>query len=473
LLIAQAWQQQLDQLDAPVADHLATAEALLDTPNAYAEVESVPALRGKIAALRSGSCYWQGKRKESQMFAREAVALLPADHPLTPYALSYLIRAQSPAQEAEDVFHQLKRTIRSQQIVTPTNLSPLLLAQVHLSLYAAKLDQLADAANSLLNYGTRLGLPLTRAWGHYFLGRVSYERDDLDTAAEHFSVVTSNRGPVPLNAQVNSLLGLSLIYRARGATSASKEIFSTLEALENVPPEDIAAFRAWQAIAEDEEDTAIAWVETSPVPDVVCYPFLQLNPLLTRIRVLIAQGSRESLLEAIRLLLTALRAAQSTGNRLCIVNVLALRALVLRAQGSEETALDVLERAVNMARQGGLVRSFVDLGLPMANLLYHLVDRQEGADSYAEQLLAAFERRTTVHPLTVQANESLVEPLTERELEVLTMLARRLSNIEIAQRLDISPLTVKKHTINIYQKFNVQNRRDAVAVAGKLGLIVD
>jgi LuxR family maltose regulon positive regulatory protein len=269
------------------------------------------------------------------------------------------------------------------------------------------------------------------------------------------------------------LLGLALIHQAGADTRASKDVFARLEALEHAPSADIAACSAWLALARGETETAISWVETTPAPDVPCYPFLHIDPLLARIRVLIAQGTRESLLEAIRHLLLALRAAQSSGNRLCIVNVLALRSLVLRAQGYEETALDVLERAVNMARQGGMVRSLVDLGLPMANLLYRLVERHEGAGTYAQQLLAAFERGATVHPLTVQANEALVEPLTERELEVLYMLARRFSNIEIAQRLDISPLTVKKHTINIYQKFNVQNRRDAVAAAGKLGLIVD
>jgi LuxR family maltose regulon positive regulatory protein len=107
----------------------------------------------------------------------------------------------------------------------------------------------------------------------------------------------------------------------------------------------------------------------------------------------------------------------------------------------------------------------------MADLLHQLVQRQQRPGSYAEQLLEAFARGVSVHPLATAANESLIEPLTQRELEVLQMLARQLPNAEIAQNLGISSLTVKKHTINIYQKLNVQNRHEAVATAGQLGLI--
>jgi len=67
---------------------------------------------------------------------------------------------------------------------------------------------------------------------------------------------------------------------------------------------------------------------------------------------------------------------------------------------------------------------------------------------------------------------TLIEPLTERELEVLGLLAQRLSNKEIAHELSISPMTVKRHTINIYQKLLVQSRREAVATASALGILL-
>jgi ATP/maltotriose-dependent transcriptional regulator MalT len=110
----------------------------------------------------------------------------------------------------------------------------------------------------------------------------------------------------------------------------------------------------------------------------------------------------------------------------------------------------------------------------MAELLYETVHKQDKPDSYAGQLLEAFTTTgDTIHPLVTVANETLIEPLTERELEILQMLYHRLSNLEISQALEISPLTVKKHTINIYQKLNVQSRQDAVAAGSQLGLIFD
>jgi LuxR family maltose regulon positive regulatory protein len=214
-------------------------------------------------------------------------------------------------------------------------------------------------------------------------------------------------------------------------------------------------------------------METTPVPDASAYLFAIESPLLTRIWVLIALNRRDRALEAIRLLLPALQAAQVANNTLYVVKVLALRALALRTLGRMETALEVLDRAVTLA-SGGMVRTFLELGPPMAELLYESVHKQDKPDSYAGQLLEAFTTTgDTIHPLVTVANETLIEPLTERELEILQMLYHRLSNLEISQALEISPLTVKKHTINIYQKLNVQSRQDAVAAGSQLGLIFD
>jgi LuxR family maltose regulon positive regulatory protein len=118
-----------------------------------------------------------------------------------------------------------------------------------------------------------------------------------------------------------------------------------------------------------------------------------------------------------------------------------------------------------------MVRIFIDLGPPMAALLYRLTN-SDAASPYARHLLAAFPRLRQPVMLEHDAEvNDLLQPLTDREWEVLSLMGHRLSNKEIAQNLIISPNTVKKHASNIYQKLDVNSRRQAIARAHQLGLL--
>ncbi|NIQ75433.1 MAG: hypothetical protein GWN67_12460 [Phycisphaerae bacterium] len=132
-----------------------------------------------------------------------------------------------------------------------------------------------------------------------------------------------------------------------------------------------------------------------------------------------------------------------------------------------------LEQALTLAEPGGFTRIFVDEGPPMARLLYEAVARGIAPD-YARRLLTAFpvtEPQQT-DPLKTQAPESdLIEPLSERELEVLQLIAEGLTNPEIAARLFLTLNTVKVHTRNIYGKLDAHNRTQAVARARALGIL--
>jgi LuxR family maltose regulon positive regulatory protein len=132
-----------------------------------------------------------------------------------------------------------------------------------------------------------------------------------------------------------------------------------------------------------------------------------------------------------------------------------------------------LERALTLAEPEGFVRSFVDEGRPMARLLYEALSRGI-APNYVQGLLAAFPVDEAEHtvPSKCQAQESeLIEPLSERELEVLQLMAEGLTNPEIASRLFVSLNTVKAHARNIYGKLGVHNRTQAVTKARALGVL--
>jgi LuxR family maltose regulon positive regulatory protein len=151
-----------------------------------------------------------------------------------------------------------------------------------------------------------------------------------------------------------------------------------------------------------------------------------------------------------------------------MIEISLLQALTYQKQGQPDEALAAVERAVTLAHPGGWIRPFVELGAEMAGLLKRLKTRKNIATEYVNQLLSNVE--TSSSPLS-SMNQALKDPLTTREIEILALLRQRFSNREIADKLFISPGTVKLHTIKIYQKLDVHSRREAAAKAVELELL--
>jgi LuxR family maltose regulon positive regulatory protein len=159
------------------------------------------------------------------------------------------------------------------------------------------------------------------------------------------------------------------------------------------------------------------------------------------------------------------------------IEILSLQALALQARGDLTAALAALTSALALAAPEGYIRLFVDEGAPMAALLREAHARGI-IPVYVAQLLAAFSRtegrglRTeSIHSVLSPQSSALVEPLSERELEVLRLIADGHSNQSIADRLIIAVGTVKKHINNIYGKLDVQSRTQALARARALHLL--
>jgi LuxR family maltose regulon positive regulatory protein len=135
--------------------------------------------------------------------------------------------------------------------------------------------------------------------------------------------------------------------------------------------------------------------------------------------------------------------------------------------------MTALEKALTLAEPGGFIRIFVDEGPPMARLLYEAASRGI-APEYVSRLLTAFPvaEPEQAGPSETQTPEpDLIEPLSEREIEVLQLIAEGLTNREVASRLFLSLYTVKAHTHNIYGKLGVHNRTQAVGRARALGVL--
>jgi LuxR family maltose regulon positive regulatory protein len=166
--------------------------------------------------------------------------------------------------------------------------------------------------------------------------------------------------------------------------------------------------------------------------------------------------------------------ARARNDNLKLIEAKALSALVMAAQGQEPAAVAALRDAIQLAAPGGALRLLVDCGPGLIPLLKKL-DGESKTRDYVRSVLAAF--GPAVEPirgrLRANAPASLewADLLTNREIDVLTLLAERLSDKEIAVQLVLSPTTVKKHTARIYEKLGVNNRRAAVAEARRLGLL--
>ena len=250
------------------------------------------------------------------------------------------------------------------------------------------------------------------------------------------------------------------------------------------------SLRARLMLLQGDLEGAGRWADafTDLPPD---QPLMWLEePQVTRARILVARGTDADLRLALQILDVLDEIAERTYNTRYKIEILALRALALDARGPwgrmprgkparQLPRNAVLKQAVDLARPGGFIRVFVDLGKPMQEMLRRLAKQDHSAETI-RRILAAFPEDdknlvSSESPrndaLSITRYFDLVEPLTPRELEVLTLLREPLSIKEIAVKLNISYATVKRHTINIYGKLGVNQRWNAVARAEELNIL--
>jgi LuxR family transcriptional regulator, maltose regulon positive regulatory protein len=208
-------------------------------------------------------------------------------------------------------------------------------------------------------------------------------------------------------------------------------------------------------------DEALAWARQEGLSADDDLTYLREFEHLTLARALPSD-------EAVRLLTRLLAAAEAGGRTGAVIETLVLLSLAHHRLGALPTALAALERALALAEPAGYVQVFADEGPPMSNLL-RASARHTAMPPYVHRLLTALGGSPPV-PQRSTPSGGLVEPLSQREHDVLRLLATDLSGPEIARRLVVSLNTVRTHTKNIYAKLGVNSRRAAVRRAEELDL---
>jgi LuxR family maltose regulon positive regulatory protein len=240
--------------------------------------------------------------------------------------------------------------------------------------------------------------------------------------------------------------------------------------------------RLWSA--QDRVSDIARWIQETDlrVDDQIRFGRELEHIILARALVTLGRGKdgKPYLDGALDLLGRLLDMAESAGWTGKAIEILVLQAMALyyraahRGRDDHHEALAALERALSLAETEGYVRTFVDEGPPMARLLRMVGgQRTKVSREYLDDLLAAFEAKTVAveSPVVQGPSSALVEPLSERELEVLGLIAQGRTNREIAARLYLALSTVKVHTRNIYGKLGVHSRTQAVAKAQSLDLL--
>ena len=348
-----------------------------------------------------------------------------------------------------------------------------------------RLDAATQTYEQALSAAAVPGRPPAPAVGLVYVGlaEVAYQRNELDSALRYVTEgIALERQFLPGTAPVAGLATLAWIRQAAddlaGAREAVGEAGHAASATAGVL-NPYPAQRARLLLAQGDVAAAARWAHETGLRagDEPRYP--REPGYLVLARVLLAQQRPAEALALLDRLYAAAVAQDRVGS---VIEAGALRALVLAARGQDADAVNVLAGVLTLACPRGYIRVFADEGPPMAALLTRLIGAQRAGQAAAGVpfgCLARLQRAFDVGPArpgprsgtAPVAVPGLVEQLTNRELEVLTMLAAGKSNQAIAGQLVVTLNTVKKHVSHVLGKLGAANRTEAVTRARELGLI--
>jgi LuxR family maltose regulon positive regulatory protein len=485
----------------PAVARLEAVEALLEAD----ETKQTPEVQGHAAAMRAYLIRVTGDLAATITLSRQALTHLPQQDSLmramVTLNLAIAHYLQGEFEPASDLLIQTIATGQTAQRMTNT------LAAIYLNMQLLRGQGRLQQALQLCQDG--LELVARHKWHNFpavgFLyvafGDLLRERNDLSMAGEYLEkgITLGQAGGHP-HILIIGHVWLAWLRQTEGnATSSQEAIRAALALIQQhrvsrfwpLPCAACCQARLW--IAQGNLAAASRWAGAPSGPSGLdqantLIPYLDEAAYLTLARLRIAEGSLEA---AESLLLRLHQAAASAGRNGSLIETLILQALTYAAQKQREKAMSVLAQALSLAEPEGYIRLFVDEGEAMRFLIFDFrfwISQQPHTEQtvklsvYVDKLLVAFgnERsKADDQPVTEQSKianpnskiQNLLEPLSERELEVLQLVAAGLSNSQIATRLIVTTGTVKTHINHIFGKLAVQSRTQAAARARELGLV--
>ncbi len=485
-LLLSAGQQDVAERTLLVAEHVLgiRTDHTADTSSMAWELQDRSdrmKLIGRVAATRAFLAFFRGDVQSSIQYARQALETLPEQDLTWRSTAAFALGDAHSINGDETAAYQARlKALEASKAVGNTYMT--LVANVRYAITLRQLGWLQQVSEicqqqmQLANESGMLKIAVV-GWLLAVWGEVLAEFNELDNAiknAEKGVELTEQEGDQGMFGWSN-VCWVRVLYSCGDMIGAEKVIheINSIARKQDLPPWVMNLLIAWQArlwLAQGKLEAASQWVEDRGLDVGGAIEILREPEYIVLARVLTAQGRLD---EATTLLQQLLKGTETGGRISRAIEILILQALALQAQGETAQAIITLERAISLTEPSGFIRIFVDEGPPMASLLYEAFSRGI-APKYVQRLLAAFpdtEPKETASTKPQVEQSQLIEPLSAREIEVLQLLAKGLTNQVIATRLVLSPHTIKAHTRNIYSKLGVNNRTQALDRARKLGIL--
>ena len=434
---------------------------------------------GHIAAIRAHVLGLQGRASEAAEIAHTALELLPeGDSVARAWAAYYAGFMLRIAGELEPSAQAFAKAVDICSVAGDTHISILTLTELAtLQFLQGQLRKAAATCQDAIKIGStaamRGGQPLpVTGFARTRLSGVLREWNELEDALLHASEGLElcrkwGQADALLEGHIHLAQVLQAIGDAAGAQASMEE--ARLLAQKTSPwfvgHADAHQAKLW--LAQGKLGPASDWADKSGIK-ISDEPDLQrLFRYQVLARLLITQGEHS---EAKDLLTQLLQVAEAGGGMHSAIEILVLQAIAFQLSGDTAQALVSLGRSLSIAQPERYVRVFIDEGPAMGELLRHAIS-QRIEQQYASRLLITLGETATEDRLRAPPPSPLIEPLTEREQEILRFLSTSLTREEIAQELYVSVNTVKAHIRSIYSKLDVHRRMEAVERAKELGLL--
>jgi LuxR family maltose regulon positive regulatory protein len=489
LSIFQAWVQLEDGRVRAAERSLQAVERALKSIDGKASADDTrefgqlnPAhLKSRVSVMRAMMAFHRADVPSITRFSHEALEHLPEEdlswRGIAAMALGdshYIDGDMNAANDALSEAIRISGVAGNAYITAYTSIKLAIVLQ-----YQGRLLQALNTCRELMTFLNSNGFSQSALAGlvQTQWGEILWDLDDIDRALQLTTKgIELNQCEIDVtNLMWAHLVLVKLLYAKADLTGAMETILK-LEEIEresHVPPWIVSRVAAWKAkiwLKAGNSGALHQWVQERLLSIDDALLFVREVEYLVLARILILRGELE---DAVNLVERLIERAQAGGRVTRQIEMYLVLALAVKEQRDTDKAMATLSKGLSLAEQGGHVRIFVNEGPPMARLLYEALSREIAAD-YVRRLLDAFPSAELEQPEPTRSQVSeadLIEPLSERELEVLELVAQGLTNREIAARLFLSLNTVKAHTRNIYGKLGVHNRTQAVVRARALGAL--
>jgi len=478
LCIFHAWEQFATGEQDAAEETIQAAEKLVTIQDSLSEADKTR-IKGRVATIRAFLAFHKGDLDSIFQHAQQALDYLPEDD------IIWRNTASVPLGDASGLAGHVEDTARIRLKTWETSKA---IGNIYMDLIASmkycvtlrqqgRFDTIKEICHQQMVLAEESGLSISAeaGWILAVWGEVLAEQGDLDQAINKTrkGKELAQGGDIAMLNWCNLCLIVALYSRKHFA--GVEAIIQEIEEYgwDRLPPWIVIRIKAWQLrlwLAQGKIEEISQWLAERGLEVTGNLDRINEWEYLTLVRFLIATGHPSETLDLLKRVYTN---ANNRGHISRAIEILNLQALAMQAVGDTRQAMTVLEQSLALAEPRGFLFAFVNEGSPMARLLYEALSR-EISPEYVQKLLAAFpdvEPEKNIMRNPIVSDSEWIEPLSERELEVLQLIADGISRPEIASRLVISLNTVKTHARNIYDKLGVNNQMQAVGKARGLGLL--